>query len=377
MNTINKPGLLLFTFIFYGFMLVSHLHGQELIAVHPLHSTAEAEEMGLIFHDLQLRYIPRVEDGLYRVYPIDLTRLPSDVPPGGFPPWICPSPSITGGAPYAITGSAEPDTEFPGEYRIRVFLWRMEDARLLGSDEMLTSSRQDCETKMPFFLDWVFSWIRHDSAEPQIIETFVYPDDYLIPPEPLPNYWLFLGLRAGMGSSLWAYDYGLNYAGSTRIITSLITANLALQADFHLTRIFSIQAEAIFTADFGNVDDLYTGEDEGFFNSMSFMFPLLAKFTFRGEQWSTGLFAGVYYFLPFMQTGSDKALEHFDYEPHFPGIVFGLQVSRRMGRGNLFLDGRVEYDGLWHDKSISNVIYYRYVFRLNIGYELGFFEKSR
>ena len=367
-----------FIFIALFLLLMSNLHGQELIAVHPLHTQPESAEMAAIYYDLVLREIPRLQNQNYNVYAIDLNNLPPDVPPGGFAPWITPSPSITRGAPYALTGEASRDPEFPGHFRIRVYLWRMADNRLLGSDEMIISGRADAQQRIPGFLEWVLSWIHHEitsepiiiyvDGEPRIVETFIY--DHEIPQE----YWLYLGLRAGIGSGSWAHSNEDNSI-STRSVTSLLSANAAFQAEFRLSRFFSIQAEANFLYDFGSVNN---GSGETSYSSMSLQFPLLAKVSLRGENMSASLFGGAYYHLPLSQSSDeDWAIDTFNYEPGFPGITFGLSVSTRLGPGYIFIDTRYEMDGLWDDTPDTGRIDHRNTLRFNVGYKMGFFARNR
>ena len=385
-NGKKVPAAFRFIFIALFLLFVSGLHSQELIAVHPLHAQAESAEIAAIFYDLVLREIPRLQDQNYRVYAIDLSRLPPDVPPGGFPPWITPSPSITRGAPYALTGEVSVDPEFSGNYRIRVYLWRMDDSRLLGSDVMITSSRSDAELKMPGFVEWMLSWIYYEvtpepiiiyvDGEPRIIETFVYPEFYEDPevPEPPQEHWLYLGLRGGIGSGSWVHYTG-DSSISVRPNTSLLSSNAAFQAEFRLSRFLSIQAEANFLYDFGSVN---MGAGETSFTSMSFQFPLLAKLSYRTDNMGVSLFGGAYFHLPLSQSSDeDWALDIYKYEPGFPGITFGLSVSTRLGPGFIFIDTRYELDGLWDDTPEIGRIDHRNTLRFNIGYKLGFFARNR
>ncbi|MCL2295265.1 MAG: hypothetical protein FWC36_10465, partial [Spirochaetes bacterium] len=211
MNITKKFRIFLLSILIAGCPVVV-IHAQELIAVHPLRAAPGTEELARYFYLTMLQQIPFVDDTDFRPFPIDLTRLPPDVPAGGFPPWVCPSPVITGGASYALTGESVPDADAPGNVRIRLYLWRMEGARLLGSDEMTVSGRADIEMATPFFLEWVFSWIE-PTAEPEtivlterervyveveverIVEVKRFVDVGIR--QPYEPSWLYLGIRLG------------------------------------------------------------------------------------------------------------------------------------------------------------------------------------
>jgi hypothetical protein len=142
----------------------------------------------------------------YRPIPIDMTNLPPDVPEGGFPPYICPSPSLTKGIPYAVTGelTEDPDT---GAWHMRLYLWRMEDNRLLFSDELVSNTPEEARGFLPGFVDWMLSWLEElVPPEPQIVEVPVSGSDgdvgrirYFFPE--FMGSWLYVGVRAG--GALW------------------------------------------------------------------------------------------------------------------------------------------------------------------------------
>ena len=369
----NRPFrlFLLLFLISHSSLLISNLYAQELIALHPFRGPPESEIISTGFFERQRQEIPRVSDSRYMVSPIDLTRLPPDVPEGGFPPWICPSPSITGTASYAITGEAALDPDNPDSFRMRVYLWQLDGARLLGSDEMLVSGIGDLGG-VPVFMEWVLSWIdTNGPAEPSV----VYANA-----EPYPPYeqkWLYLGLRGGAGYSRWTYDHGPDYTISDHSIINFFGGNIAFQASLHLTHFFYLQTEANLFADFSPVSNFSTGESDGNYLSLALKVPLLIKFVWKGDHLRGGVFAGAYWHLPLHQIGSDTAKESFYYQADLPGFVGGMNVGWRMGPGNLFLDLRMEYDGHWFSssKEVREEIHYSNTVRFNIGYEIGFFPK--
>jgi hypothetical protein len=99
----------------------------------------------------------------YRSVTIDMDplNLPEDVPEGGFPPYICPLPSLIKTNPIALTGElvAEPDDD--ELMRLRLYLWLMKDARLIYSDELYAYNREECAERLSGgWLQWLFDWLK-------------------------------------------------------------------------------------------------------------------------------------------------------------------------------------------------------------------------
>ena len=361
----HKPIIL--TIIICSLFIVPVLGAQEQIALHPFFGPEEAESIATAsFQRIQRDFI-NLAEGKYMGFVINLSFLPQDVPEGGFPPWICPSPSITGGSPYAITGEVTPDQDNPDEFRLRLYLWRMEGARLLGSDEMTITGPDDLDN-LPFFMEWVLSWIEEDEPPEPVV---IYIDSG---PVPYQQRWLYLGLRGGGGYSQWAYDLGGNYADE---ISRFMSANVSFQAALRLMQYFEIQSEVNLVSDINinAVDKLEPKSKEGTYVSFNLKIPLLAKLVFQGDHLKAGIFGGAYLYIPLTQMGNNVSKDYYKYSPTPPGFLFGLSIGWRLGPGNLFLDGRLEHDGRWGQRSHYNEIYYRNSVRFNIGYELGFFPK--
>ena len=348
------------SYLIFLTLLISNLQSQELIALHPMKGPAEEETITSLFFQRLQRELPNAGDGNYSGFPIDLTQLPSDVPPGGFPPWICPSPSITGDAAYAMTGEASPDLDYEGAFRMRLYLWRMDGARLLGSDELTIMNLQDLET-LSGFLEWVLSWIGEEVDAPEPVIVYVGLEEEQLTYE---ANWLYLGLRGGGGYARWTYDFRNDTL--THEATSMASGNIALQAAVYFTRFFGVQTEANFIADF------IMGKES--FTSLNLHIPVLLKLTLRGERVKAGIFGGAYLHLPLTRLGDEDLVKHYHYRSDLPGFVFGLSSAWRLGPGNIFIDGRFEYDGHWFNPDVE-MINYRNSVRLNIGYEIGFFRK--
>jgi len=422
----------------------------ETIALHPF----QGEDMAMaeIFQSVLVMELYMAPGG-YSVYAIDLNNIPPDVPPGGFPAHICPSPSLTQGVPYAITGEVLNDPNFPGSYRLRLYLWEMKNNNLLIFDELTAWDFESCEKQMRYLLAWLLSWIDRKepagtdrqtagpgrtgeqlriqeplgmeeqvSAErpamdcstgvdttgadstyraaeslPQYEEpwdpsrwlfiggknsgnentTALDNPDQWVYLGPLPEKWLYLGLRGGMGSSQWYYDSNQAYSMRNQDITNFWNANLSLQVSVHILPFLDLQTECNFIADFTQLGDITTGvlKEDKMFTSWSLTIPILAKLSLRGSHLKAGIFGGFYFYIPLFQTNGDRLAGYFDYNPHFPGFTFGMSLGWKLGIGYIFLDGRLDFDGRWFN-SDRDLFYYRNMARINVGYEIGFINKK-
>ena len=95
----------------------------------------------------------------FRTVQIDMSpaKLPDDVPIGGFPPYICPSPSQTKTNPYALTG--EVTRTAAGLWDLRLYLWEMDETRLVFTSTLTARNRSECRSLLPGLLDKLFSKI--------------------------------------------------------------------------------------------------------------------------------------------------------------------------------------------------------------------------
>jgi hypothetical protein len=88
---------------------------------------------------------------------IDMAKLPDDVPDGGFPPFVCPSPSLIRANPYALTGEVtRTDT---GSWSLRLYLWGMADARLVFTSTLTARNMNEYRLLLPGLLEKLFSQI--------------------------------------------------------------------------------------------------------------------------------------------------------------------------------------------------------------------------
>jgi hypothetical protein len=113
----------------------------------------------------------------YSPWTVDMTNLPADVPEGGFPPFQCPSPSLTRGSPYAMTGNATPSGD-GRSHTLLIYLWKMSENRLIYNDWMTIESRESYQDALPGVLEWFFSWAdREPEAVVYIAEGSPAPQD--------------------------------------------------------------------------------------------------------------------------------------------------------------------------------------------------------
>jgi len=93
----------------------------------------------------------------FRPVRIDMTNLPDDVPEGGFPPYICPSPSITRTYPYALTG--EITRTNTGSWSLRLYFWYMPEIRLVFTSTLTARNMSEYRLLLPGLLEKLFSQI--------------------------------------------------------------------------------------------------------------------------------------------------------------------------------------------------------------------------
>ena len=398
----------------------------DVIALHPFKGQPNNLVSG--FFDILAKKLPETP-GNHTADLINLARVPPDVPEGGFPAYICPSPSITKGAPYSITGEVFPDPDFSGKYRLRLYLWEMKESILIGSDEMTAQDMESCEERMPSFLTWLLSWIdwrkEQQNGPTEVIVTQIVTETILVPGEtvtiqvpgetitiekeldesrwlylgkkdgregnyqtnpgrwiylgPGPDKWIHLGFKGGAGTLQWFNNIDTSFSSGNWIqlpTTRFWSWNAGIHASVDLWAFFALQVEANLNADFGNIEERYTKELIGKFTSYSMNVPVLLKFLIRGSQTRVGIFAGPYLYIPLFQTGPQISVDSFEYKPSPPiGIVGGLSAGWMVGQGFIFIDGRFEYDRRWNDSKSSGV-HYRNGIRLNLGYEIGVLPKN-
>ena len=364
----------------------------ETVALHPL--KGELYEIAEVYFGILQEALLKAS-GSWSVYVISEDEdWPDDIPPGGFSAFLCPRPTITGGSPYAFTGEVAEDPDYDGHYRLRLYFWDMQNERMLAMDELTAPDPATCEQIMPLLLDNLFimagqappagapkrsgsssmgsswdpaRWIYVGPANSGRRTTPTDNPEEWIYLGPERDKWWNLGLRGGGGSSQWFYN--LKKGSIHNSVSDFWNVNAALQLAFNFTRWFAIQTEANFAADIGMLED---GTSSW---SWSMTVPVLLRVNLIGSHLRAGLYAGAYYYLPLAVTNGGLVDGNAEYKPDLPGVTFGISVGWKAGAGNIFLDGRFEYDGLWYDRG-RDPVYYRNSFKMNIGYEWGLGNKA-
>jgi hypothetical protein len=366
-NTLVKSVIIILLLFFGAFSV----HAQETIAIHPLDNNNP--QMARIFIEELLNAIPFVPGytGVYNTYLIDLVNnRPADVPPGGFPSYICPPASLTRGMPYAITGEVGEDAEYPGEYWVRLYLWRLDENQLLASDMVSASDRASAAENYPFVLAYLYSKI--DEHIQQGRSSVNLPEIQFLPDRearraPAGDYWLYLGLRAGAGNSTWKLDEEqktptnfMNFSGAFQIIGNVFYP-LAIQTEANLYGHFPIAGE-------------FGGEEYPIIWDITI--PIFIKYNIYSGIFNASLYAGPWWAisLPMPQmTGYEG-----DWGPSWDsslGVSYGITIGWRLTRrGTIFLDGRFSHL-MGFDN--SNVLYPFNGSTFSVGYEFGLISKRR
>lgn len=325
----------------------------------------------------------------YRPVPVDMENLPPDVPQGGFPPYVCPSPSMTGDAPYAMTGEVFFDDEL-GSWHLRLYFWQMEGTRLIYTDELVAGNGEECAEYLPGLLQWLFAWLDKTAAadeepvagaeEPVEEEGGEVKEEENAPLLLSAEKWLYLGVRAG--SSLRFYTRPQINHFYERGTFDYYNISAALQVSVQIIRLLAVQAELIWTTDYASFNTISQlpplSVSAAPFKSQSLMLPVSAKFTYRKDSLMTALFAGAYFILPLGQMENTAMGGNFAYGLTMPlGYTAGLNIGMKAGPGHLFLDIRWAADLADTMKPDGTIIYKRSMISLSVGYEFGLINKKK
>jgi hypothetical protein len=201
----------------------------------------------------------------YRSVVIDMTNLPDDVPEGGFPPYVCPSPSLIKSNPIAMTGEMDTDEDDDELWILRLYLWEMKDTRLVFSDRVQGYDREEIALGLPGVLDFMFEWLkrggRGSGGDGEGDTSNLYGGKQVFITTSMPLQWIYFGGRVGatplrMQVAGWEganERYVQNRYESVSAALSLSTALFPEHIPFFSR--FEVQAEGLFTYDFqGPVD---------------------------------------------------------------------------------------------------------------------------
>ena len=306
-----------------------------------------------------------IEMGGFAPWVVDLGNLPPDVPVGGFPPFVSPGPSKTRGMPFAMTGELLFNND-TGMHMLRLYLWEMENNRLLFSDEMGAFDAEGLGFVMPAMLEWLFSWIPDE--EEHVCDLTAWADPH----------WLYLGVRGGwnlqMFNQLWSpdivepMDWG-DMSMAIQVAFSPIHFANALPGGFILQP--AIQIEGIFMQDFAH-------------NAATFTMPLMVRLTARNFYTSFSIFGGLFFLLgdgPGIGTDTGDTIQFGHESEGRWGGTFGFSMGQRLGPGHLIGDVRWSADMFSTIRTFreppGTFYYHRRMVSITIGYEFGLIRRER
>jgi hypothetical protein len=313
----------------------------------------------------------------YRSVVIDMTNLPDDVPEGGFPPYICPSPSLIKTNPLALTGELTPDPDDDEYWHLRLYLWEMADTRLVFSDELTAYDREECAAGLPGMLEWLFSWLKRGGAgygagagaEGDTSNQYAGGRQVFITTS-MPLQWIYVGGRFGWipariqalpVSDDWKNPDPRHELQDYQSINGALSLSVALAPESvpFFSR-FLFQAEGNFNYDFYPIE------------TKSIAPAALLKFqAYRHGNLLFSLLGGAY--TPFALD------DQLAYDQIFPvGITFGANFGGKLDPipGIFFIDMRFSMDLFNTYVRADDEGYRRMALTLSIGYEFGFITKK-
>jgi hypothetical protein len=272
-----------------------------------------------------------------------------------------------------------------GPERVITFnLYSTDTFELTGNQELAYTTIDDALGLMAFFCWSLSSTLPPDERviEPEIV--YVSPEDDIT----WKNKWLYVGLQAG-GSFRW---YQSTSSSDITVNNVLTTFDAGLRLEFQFVHFmvnnnffsFSLESGTDIsqeqlkwnsykpTGDQVVPLDVSEADSTGF----SLLFPALLRFNYKPGNFSTSLFGGAYYILPF---------DDSTYEPPF-GIMGGFSAGTRLGPGLLYMDFHYGYDlgskGFNYPVIYSGtttvdcyIQYNRQMFTLVAGYKFGFLDR--
>jgi len=318
----------------------------------------------------------------FRSVIIDMTDLPEDVPEGGFPPYICPAPSLIKSNPIALTGELTPDPDDDEYWHLRLYLWEMADTRLVFSDEVVGYDRQEIAYAMPSTLEWLFSWLKRGgrgSGEDGEGDTSnLYGGRQVFITTSMPLQWIYVGARVG-ASPLRLQDppnFGTGVIPDERYVENRfesINASLAASIALFPEHIpffsrFEIQVEGTFNYDFEAYDK---AKDSTSPMTMTVTPAALLKFqAYRHGNMLFSLFGGAY--TPFTLN------DNIAYSNLVPiGWIAGLSFGGKLDPlpGIFFIDLRYSSDEFNTFVTKDEEAFRRRAVSISVGYQFGFITK--
>jgi len=320
----------------------------------------------------------------FRSVVIDMTNLPDDVPEGGFPPYICPSPSLIKSNPIALTGEITPDPDDDEYMHLRLYLWEMADTRLVFSDELTGYDREEVALALPGMLDWLFSWLKRggrgmggDGSEGDTSNLYGGKSVFITTAMPLQ--WMYVGARLGaspLRMQTAPVFEGIKDPKDTYVENRYETLNLAITFSIALLpesipffSRFVVQAEAIVNYDLEPMSKSSQSP-----STMTITPAVLLKFqVYRFGNMLFSIFGGPY--TPIINLSSDKIA----YGSNFPiGWTAGISLGGKFDPvpGIFSLDIRYSSDEFNTFVLKDDEAYRRKAVTISIGYEFGFITKK-
>ena len=318
----------------------------------------------------------------YKSVIIDMTKLPDDVPAGGFPPYICPSPSLIKTNPIAITGELIADPEDEEFWHLRLYLWEMADTRLVFSDELTAYDRQECAAALPGMLEWLFSWLKKGKEAASTVAGGVYT------PTSMPYHWMYVGARAGWiplrmqtfpswDDSVNPSTYKTYIFNEFRSVSGAISYSMALFPEYisFFSR-FAVQAEGIFIFDFPTKTPIYRPNFTQTTTTMTILPTLLLKYQmYRQGNMLFTLFGGGYTWF----TLNPDEVGYRSKGIKIPlGVTGGVTFGGKLDPlpGIFFIDLRYSMDFFDTIMKKDGEGFRRRDVTISIGYEYGFITKK-
>jgi hypothetical protein len=209
--------------------------------------------------------------------------------------------------------------------------------------------------------------------------------------------WLYLGAR--LGGSMHFYEPSDDYFGNSGVsLDNSGSFDGAIQISFQPIHFFAIQTELIFTKDRTNVSETgymqsgsnyYRVKITETFDTNILTIPILAKLTYRPNNFYIAGLAGIYFNVPLGEAEltadielldynySDSVSENFTFETS-PGFMVGGIFGIKIGPGTLFADIRYGMD--FNDtkinfEQITASVYKRNIIHFSLGYEIGLIKR--
>jgi len=320
----------------------------------------------------------------YRSVVIDMTNLPDDVPEGGFPPYICPSPSLIKTNPIALTGELTADPDDEEFWHLRLYLWEMAETRLVFSDEVTAYDREELAAGLPGMLEWLFSWLKRGgrgaggdgSGDGDL--TNQYGGKSVFITTAMPIQWMYVGARFGGALRMQerpkeypvAPDYSGNYYDTISAALSFSIAFFPESVPFFSR--FGLQVEGVFNSDM-NVRSPVTPEIPAMTISPTVLLNCQA---YRRGNILLSIFAGAYTSFPL-----NDNIKTFTVDQKFPvGLTGGVNFAAKFDPipGLFFIDLRYSGDLIkFYTTVVENQTEYRRsAVTISIGYAFGIITKK-